>query len=152
MRAPKPLLLSECARHRINYCSRISLYDNILQAYRYTMTLLVYTSTCTHSCRLRIRTKDLSMTEAWVMDWEIDWVFVSKEVRSSESGHVRWSCGHQLRQVGFPRVLGFPPHEDHRTQTSVPTIMININCITCFVNKLRFILLFIILRNVYVQR
>ena len=23
--------------------------------------------------------------------------------------HVRWSCGHQVRQVGFLRVLQFPP-------------------------------------------
>ena len=27
--------------------------------------------------------------------------------------HVRWSCGHQVRQVGFPRHSGFLPQEDH---------------------------------------
>ena len=45
----------------------------------------------------------------------------------------RMSCGHQVRQVGFLRVLQFPPHEDHPNATSVPTSMINISCITCFV-------------------
>jgi len=41
------------------------------------------------------------------------------------ASHVRWPCGHQVRQVGFLRVLRFPPT---RTQTSVQMNMIDIKC------------------------
>ena len=83
----------------------------------YSVTTSLYTNTalCMHafsSCVLSLiqpNTKLKSIHKVMYHQLTHSPLTTATQVRYPISRHVRWSCGHQVRQVGFFRALRFPP-------------------------------------------